>query len=65
MGTPPFAVPALRALVAAGHDVVAVYTRAPQPANRGKSLQKSAVHLAAEAMRVPVLTPRSLRDAAA
>jgi methionyl-tRNA formyltransferase len=65
MGTPPFAVPALRALVAAGHDVVAVYTRAPQPANRGKSLQKSAVHLAAEAMGVPVLTPRSLRDAAA
>jgi methionyl-tRNA formyltransferase len=65
MGTPPFAVLALRALVAAGHDVVAVYTRAPQPANRGKSLQKSAVHLAAEAMRVPVLTPRSLRDAAA
>lgn len=63
MGTPPFAVPALRALVAAGHDVVAVYTRAPQPANRGKSLQKSAVHLEAEAMGLPVRTPRTLRDA--
>jgi len=65
MGTPPFAVPALTALAAAGHDIIAVYTRAPQPANRGKALQKSAVHLAAAAMGVPVLIPRSLRDAEA
>ncbi len=65
MGTPPFAVPALAALAAAGHDIIAAYTRAPQPANRGKALQKSAVHLAAEAMGVAVLTPRTLRDAAA
>ena len=65
MGTPPFAVPALHALAAAGHRIIAAYTRAPQPANRGKSLQKSAVHLAAEAMGVPVFTPRTLRDAAA
>ena len=63
MGTPPFAVPALNALVAAGHQVVAVYTRAPQPANRGKALAKSAVHLAAEALGIPVHTPRTLRDA--
>ncbi len=63
MGTPPFAVPAFQALVAAGHDVIAVYTRAPQPANRGKALQKSAVHLAAEALGIPVHTPRTLRDA--
>ncbi len=62
MGTPPFAVPALQALVAAGHDVIATYTRAPQPANRGKALQKSAVHLAAEALGIPVHTPRTLRD---
>ena len=65
MGTPPFAVTALRALVAAGHDVVAVYTRAPQPAKRGKSLQKSAVHLEAEALGLPVRTPLTLRDTAA
>ncbi len=62
MGTPPFAVPALDALVAAGHDIVGVYTRAPQPANRGKSLSKSAVHLRAEALGLTVHTPRSLRD---
>ena len=64
MGTPPFAVPALDALVTAGHDVVAVYTRAPQPAGRGKPLAKSAVHQRAEALGIPVLTPRTLRDAA-
>ena len=63
MGTPPFAVPALNALVAVGHQVVAVYTRAPQPANRGRVLAKSAVHLAAEALGIPVHTPRTLRDA--
>ena len=63
MGTPPFAVPALQALVGAGHRVIAAYTRAPQPANRGKALQKSAVHLAAEALGIPVHTPRTLRDA--
>ncbi len=64
MGTPPFAVPALRALVAAGHDIAAVYTRAPQPAGRGKALAKSAVHLAAESLGIAVLTPRTLRDPA-
>ena len=63
MGTPPFAVPALQALVSAGHQVVAAYTRAPQPAKRGKALQKSAVHVAADALAIPVHTPRTLRDA--
>ncbi len=61
MGTPPFAVPALDALVTAGHDVIAVYTRAPQPAGRGKTLAKSAVHDRAEALGIPVHTPRTLR----
>ncbi|MEY2882505.1 MAG: hypothetical protein RL490_229 [Pseudomonadota bacterium] len=65
MGTPPFAVPTLGALVAAGHDVVAVYTRAPQPAGRGKALMQSAVHMRAEALGVPVLTPRTLKTAEA
>ncbi|OYU14577.1 MAG: methionyl-tRNA formyltransferase [Alphaproteobacteria bacterium PA4] len=61
MGTPPFAVPTLDALVAAGHAIAAVYTRAPQPAGRGKALMKSAVHLRAEALGLPVLTPRTLK----
>lgn len=63
MGTPPFAVPALDALVAADHDVVAVYTRAPQPAGRGKTLAKSAVQVRAEALGIAVYTPPTLRDA--
>jgi methionyl-tRNA formyltransferase len=62
MGTPAFAVPALQALAAAGHDIAAAYTRAPRPAGRGKALLRSAVHDCAQAMGVPVLTPRSLRD---
>ncbi len=65
MGTPAFAVPALHALIAAGHDIAGVWTRAPQPAGRGKALAKSPVHLAAEAAGLPVHTPRTLRDPAA
>ncbi len=63
MGTPRFAVPALQSLVTAGHHVIAAYTRAPQPAGRGRALAKSAVHLAAESLGIPVHTPRTLRDA--
>lgn len=65
MGTPLFAVPALDALVAAGHEIVAVYTRAPKPAGRGKQLQQSPVHMRAEALGIPVLCPRTFRDPAA
>lgn len=61
MGTPDFAVPTLGALVQAGHDVVAVYTRAPRPAGRGMAERKSPVHAAAELFGLPVLTPASLR----
>ncbi|MEI6418511.1 MAG: methionyl-tRNA formyltransferase, partial [Sphingomonadales bacterium] len=50
MGTPGFAVPALQALHGAGHDIVAVYTRAPKPAGRGKREQRSAVHDLAAAL---------------
>ncbi|MFQ5348136.1 MAG: methionyl-tRNA formyltransferase [Rhodothalassiaceae bacterium] len=63
-GTPDFAVPALEALLDAGHEVVAVYTRPPRPAGRGQTLRKSAVHRVAEARGLPVRTPASLRDAA-
>lgn len=63
MGTPEFAVPTLDALVAAGHEVVAVYSQPPRPAGRGKKLQPSPVHLAAQGYGIPVFTPVSLKSA--
>ena len=62
MGTPEFAVPTLDALVAAGHDVTAVYTQPPRPANRGKKLTPSAVHQRAEELGLLVRSPLSLRQ---
>lgn len=62
MGTPDFSVPTLNALVAAGHEIVAVFTQPPRPAGRGKKEQKSAVHKAAEAQGLPVHTPKSLKS---
>lgn len=61
MGTPEFAVPTLEALVAAGHQVVAVYSQPPRPAGRGKKLQPSPVHVAAEARGIEIRTPVSLK----
>jgi methionyl-tRNA formyltransferase len=64
MGTPAFAVPALEALVAAGHQVVAAYSQPPRPGGRrGRALVPSPVHAAAEACGIPVHTPVSLRNA--
>ncbi|WP_333837043.1 methionyl-tRNA formyltransferase [Novosphingobium sp.] len=63
MGTPDFAVPTLEALVAAGHEIVAAYSQPPRPAGRGKKLQPSPVHLAAERHGIPVFTPVSLKPA--
>jgi methionyl-tRNA formyltransferase len=63
MGTPDFAVPTLTEIVSSGHEVVAVYTRAPKPAGRGQEERKSPVHLAAEGFGIPVLTPKSLKGA--
>ncbi len=65
MGSPDFAVPSLEALVAAGHDVVAAYCQPPRPAGRGKGERKTAVHERAEALGLPVFTPKSLRNEAA
>jgi len=66
MGSPAFAVPALRALHAAGHDIAAVYAQPARPANRGHALTRCAVHEAAEALGLPVRTPARLKgDAAA
>ncbi len=62
MGTPDFAAPALSEIVAAGHDVVAVYTQPPRPAGRGQSLRKSPVHQLADDLGLEVRTPTSMRD---
>ena len=62
LGTSDFAVPALAALQAAGHEICAVYTRTPKPAGRGYGEQKTPVHLAAEASGLQIRTPRSLRS---
>ena len=66
MGTPDFAVHALEALHAAGHDIVCVYAQPPRQAGRGHKLQLSPVHKRALEMNIPVRTPHSLKkDAAA
>ncbi len=65
MGTPDFAVPSLAALIAAGHEIVCVYSQPPRPAGRGQQVQKSPVHRFAEEKGVPVRTPKSLRNAEA
>ena len=62
MGTPAFSVPTLLALHEAGHDIPAAYTQPPRPAGRGKQLQNSPVHRAAEALGIPVCHPDTLRD---
>ena len=63
MGTPDFAVPALQALVAAGHEVIAAYTQPPRPGGRrGKELTPTPVHKAAEALGIEVRHPLTFRD---
>src|SRR4029453_10187681 len=63
MGSPQFAVPALDALVEAGHEIAAVYCQPPRPAGRGKADRKTAVHERAEQLDLEVRTPRTLRNA--
>ena len=63
MGTPDFAVPTLLALASAGHDIAAVYTRAPKPAGRGMDLQVTPVEREARRLGLPVLTPKTFKDA--
>jgi methionyl-tRNA formyltransferase len=64
MGTPEFAVSALAELVAAGHQIAAVYTQPPRPRGRGQTLQPSPVQAFAEGLGLPVRTPKSMRDPA-
>jgi methionyl-tRNA formyltransferase len=61
MGTPEFAVPTLLELVAHGHEIAAVYTRAAKPAGRGMKLQPSPVEQQARRLGIPVLTPTTLK----
>ncbi len=63
MGTPDFAVPTLGALLAAGHDIVGVYSQPPRAAGRGLASRKSPVQLFAETKGLPVITPPSLKPA--
>ena len=62
MGTPDFAVPTLDALVAAGHEIAAVYCQPPRPAGRKMALQPSPEQRRAEALGIEVRTPITLRD---
>jgi len=61
MGTPDFAVPTLVELAGAGHEIAAVYTRAPKPAGRGMDLQDTPVAREAKRLGLTVLTPKTLR----
>jgi methionyl-tRNA formyltransferase len=62
MGTPEFAVPSLAELIAAGHEIVAVYSQPPRPKGRGQQLTPSPVQAFAEAMGLPVFTPASMKS---
>ncbi|HGG04942.1 MAG TPA: methionyl-tRNA formyltransferase [Aliiroseovarius sp.] len=65
MGTPAFSVPVLEALVAAGHDIAAVYCQPARPAGRGKKPRPSPIEVRARALGLPVRTPTSLKSAEA
>jgi methionyl-tRNA formyltransferase len=62
MGSPDFAVPSLEALLAAGHEIVCVYSQPPRPAGRGQAERKTPIHQLAEARGLPVRTPRRLKS---
>jgi methionyl-tRNA formyltransferase len=65
MGTPDFAVPSLEALLAAGHQVVGVFTQPDKPKNRGMKLQAPPVKVCAQVHDIPVYQPTKLRDGTA
>nr|QIM10313.1 methionyl-tRNA formyltransferase [uncultured Alphaproteobacteria bacterium] len=62
MGTPEFALEALKAL-ATEHEIAAVYTKEPKVSGRGNKLVKTPVHLWAEERGIEVRTPKTLRNA--
>src|SRR6202008_2994996 len=61
MGTPDFSVPTLLELAAHGHEIAAVYSRAPKPGGRGMKLQPTPVEVEARRLNIPVLTPKTLK----
>jgi methionyl-tRNA formyltransferase len=63
MGSPTFALPALSALLAAGHEVACVYSQPPRPAGRGKQERQTPVHALAASCGIEVRTPKSLKRA--
>ena len=63
MGTPDFAVPTLVEIHGAGHEVAAVYTRAPQPAGRGLALRPSPIAREAQRLGLPIVTPKNFKEA--
>lgn len=62
MGTPDFAVGALEAIVAAGHEVAAVVTQPDKPKGRGKEMQMTPVKACALQYGIPVLQPKKVRE---
>ena len=64
MGTPDFAVPSLRRLIADGHEVAAVFTQPDKPRNRGMKLIPTPVKAAALEAGIPVYQPTTVRDEA-
>ena len=65
MGTPEFAVPSLRALVEAGHDLCGVFTQPDRPKNRGMRLQPTPIKEYAMSKEIPVYQPATLKDGTA
>jgi len=65
MGSPEFSCAPLRALIAAGHEIAAVYCQPPRPAGRGKKPRATPVHALAEDLHLPVRHPETLRIAEA
>ena len=62
MGTPDFAVPSLKALVEAGHDICGVFTQPDKPKNRGMKLQPTPVKVYALTQNIPVFQPIKMRN---
>ena len=65
MGSPDFALPALAALLDAGHDIACVYSQPPRPAGRGKQERPTPVHAFAASHGLKVRTPKTLKNAEA
>ncbi len=62
MGSPDFALPCLKALIASEHEIVCIYSQPPRPKGRGQKLTPTPVHAIADANNLEVRTPRSLRN---